>query len=570
MNELLDKLKTLLKDQTEKKLKEKEILLSIAPSFDGVLEFLQKLEYPIQEMRISWLKIKLTLICISACKACIDGEFFNKLYERFDGFDNIDNLQWLIAIISEKISAKQNNNENKESVENTQMHMDDILQHLYQVYISDFAFAKHSTVDNIMIQRFMEGIVDACVSNEKKQKTDIPLSLNTFSQLQTMSTMLKVTRSKDIVSKYAKTALDKMMEQLLTVDESSIALLLLNSQQQYLEYRYKKNNKGKIMMPVSEEQLNEAVTNLNASLVDSVFLQLLAIAEIKLIIEKFVNYASFYLKKVKFTDNGLVYKKNVRIKASYLTKLAEIFEIKNDMREDTSSIKRGLQYFFILCLWKIVGASRTIALTQSSVFKKTLHITLFDDQKDDEKLADNIPRDDPFLLTTKHDELYNEIGIAIVNNQKVAWKDKLKLQHSVFVIGKLFDCSYLNTDKNNKIKPQNLYALTNEILRNNIYKNKVTDTDQRTRITQLLTTLAFNEMPAKFLRYGKSRSLEDIQCIRLMYHFVGVVLSLPKSPFSILFHSPLDYDNGYIVGMPEDQSSQLLKTNAGSAAWLCP
>merc|ERR1712176_1342902 len=55
-----------------------------------------------------------------------------------------------------------------------------------------------------------------------------------------------------------------------------------------------------------------------------------------------------------------------------------------------------------------------------------------------------------------------------------------------------------------------------------------------------------------------------------MYYFIATILSLPKSPFSILFHDPSQYNDCYVAGMPEDEASQLFKALSGSGLWLCP
>ena len=55
--------------------------------------------------------------------------------------------------------------------------------------------------------------------------------------------------------------------------------------------------------------------------------------------------------------------------------------------------------------------------------------------------------------------------------------------------------------------------------------------------------------------------------------YVGLyirILSLPSNPYSLLFHNPLNYTRGYLMGMPEDQSSEIFKTLAGYGVWLCP
>eukprot|EP01084_Bolivina_argentea_P296164 510025_1 len=56
----------------------------------------------------------------------------------------------------------------------------------------------------------------------------------------------------------------------------------------------------------------------------------------------------------------------------------------------------------------------------------------------------------------------------------------------------------------------------------------------------------------------------------MMYHLIGVILSLEENPLSILFHNPIVYNNGYLIGMPEDSSAQLFKTMAHAGVWLCP
>ncbi|ETO01107.1 hypothetical protein RFI_36335, partial [Reticulomyxa filosa] len=63
---------------------------------------------------------------------------------------------------------------------------------------------------------------------------------------------------------------------------------------------------------------------------------------------------------------------------------------------------------------------------------------------------------------------------------------------------------------------------------------------------------------------------DHVLVLRLAWHLVGVVLSLPQSPLSILFHSPKSYQQQYLLAMPEDQSASLLKAMSGHAAWLCP
>ncbi|ETO30662.1 hypothetical protein RFI_06457 [Reticulomyxa filosa] len=73
-----------------------------------------------------------------------------------------------------------------------------------------------------------------------------------------------------------------------------------------------------------------------------------------------------------------------------------------------------------------------------------------------------------------------------------------------------------------------------------------------------------------FKNQNGNATLEHVQIYRLAWHLIGVVLSLPQSPLSILFHNPMAYANQYLLAMPEDQSASLLRAMAGSGAWLCP
>ncbi|ETO17034.1 hypothetical protein RFI_20299, partial [Reticulomyxa filosa] len=101
------------------------------------------------------------------------------------------------------------------------------------------------------------------------------------------------------------------------------------------------------------------------------------------------------------------------------------------------------------------------------------------------------------------------------------------------------------------------------------------------RVKYLLNQLVVSDSDYKFFKNQPSSTArpntktairiqkQHMEILRLGWHLVGVVLSLPVSPLSILFHNPNQYRNAYLLGMPEDQSTVLLKAMSGRVAWSC-
>eukprot|EP01083_Nonionella_stella_P002208 6359_1 len=174
----------------------------------------------------------------------MDGAFLLELYQRFATFDNIENLKWLINTIRSKL------NQIPEII-------NDILQYLYQLFVSDFAFIK--TAQNPQQRaEFLNALIDICSAKADDAQQDdenaISLDLNTSSTRQTISKVLDLTRitpvNEDNDEKDTQTVRNQLSNKIhdaavnLTMDESLLSLFLLSSEEQHLHYKHKKENEG--------------------------------------------------------------------------------------------------------------------------------------------------------------------------------------------------------------------------------------------------------------------------------------------------------------------------------------
>ena len=274
--------------------------------------------------------------------------------------------------------------------------------------------------------------------------------------------------------------------------------------------------------------------------------------------------------------------KQTAIKVKYLQQMANIFAIPQDCDNDKIiAIKKGFQYFLISSFWNsLLGPSRTMLLTKSDGFTKVLGIDIMNEQvenENDEENKDetgnddpnnNIPKDNIFALLSNENSqnIISEIETAMIDKNDINWR--YGMEFIAIMIGSIFNHGYVKkgVDNNHLTK---LLSVNTKISKQ-IADAQIDDNnqDQIRRANCLLTSLARNTMqyPLKF----KDQTLEDIQIIRMMFHLIGVILSLPKSPFSILFHNPILYENGYLIGMPPDQMALLFRMMPGCGVWLCP
>eukprot|EP01083_Nonionella_stella_P275414 935287_1 len=311
----------------------------------------------------------------------MDGQFLEELYQRFAIFDNIQHLQWLINTIRSKL--KQN-----------PAVINDILQYLYQLFVSDFAFIK-TAQDPHQRAEFLAALIDICsIQTDDAQQNDenaISLNLNTFSKQQTISKVLDLTRitpgnngkdAHNVRIQLSNKIHDAMQNK--QMDESLLSLLLLSSEEQHLHYKHKKEYKEKPIPKVKRGTVEAVVKQLNDSFDQEELDQLLAIAHSKLIIYYVVKYMSAtLLAKAKFTEKGLVCKKKTVISIKYFNKLSELFKIPDNCASaNLKCIKKGLQYFLISSLWNsVLGPSRTMLLAKSDFFTQTLNIDIMTEMK---------------------------------------------------------------------------------------------------------------------------------------------------------------------------------------------
>eukprot|EP01083_Nonionella_stella_P272242 923023_1 len=543
-------------------------MLSIASSFDGVFEYLGRNQFvQTRALIVDWKRIHLSLICASACKTKMNSEFIENVYQRFETFDDVNDLEWLIQTMRKKLKDS-----NKD-----EMTANGILQYLYQVFITEFSQCNNN--------EFIQTLLGMCLESEHDIDEDdvISLRLNPFSKLQTLSKILQLIRpdhikedEKEEFKEHEELANVKIRlsavineiaeDQSQSIADNSLVLYLLSCEEQYLYYKYKTENEGKPVAKMPQDKIKDVINRFNESFKGTKLDQLLTIAECKLMIFYFVRFIStiYRKKKVKFTAKGLEHGDRIVVKGEYMETLSQIFQIPmNCDDQHLISIKKGFQYFILSSLWhSVLGPQRAMQLANVDHFAKTLHIDVMTAMKD-------TPHDNPFQLLKAVDAtVYDQLESALTfKNEDINWKDNPK--YIVFVMGALFNHGYIKGGISDAYLTNILTSVRQ--IANNVSQQQIDndDRDQRTRVYRLFNSLCCNSMYAK-LKFKKTKSLEQVQLIRMMYHLIGVVLSLPKSPLSILFHDPSSTNDSYVVGMPDDPASQLFKYFKNCGAWLCP
>jgi hypothetical protein len=146
------------------------------------------------------------------------------------------------------------------------------------------------------------------------------------------------------------------------------------------------------------------------------------------------------------------------------------------------------------------------------------------------------------------------------NSNNVRWSST-KSTHFVHAIGVLFNCIYIQTT--NLPSVTELIPFVTKIIRNLEISGQKAE-----RVQSLLDILIRNTSTIKNIQFHPQRtSLEELLLNRLMFHFIAVVLAVPTNPFALLYHAPQIYQNGYLVGMPENAICKLLKCMEGHGLW---
>ena len=90
------------------------------------------------------------------------------------------------------------------------------------------------------------------------------------------------------------------------------------------------------------------------------------------------------------------------------------------------------------------------------------------------------------------------------------------------------------------------------------------------RIETMIRQLLKNDFGIHNEKHGKLKlnvnksTLKNVQLIRLQWHIIGVLISLPRNPLSELLHNPRSF------GMPENKGNDLFAGMNHYGVWLCP
>eukprot|EP01084_Bolivina_argentea_P097070 174500_1 len=347
------------------------------------------------------------------------------------------------------------------------------LQYLYQIFISDFAFIKKVKDNNHKRNEFLRALVDVCADDNNNI---IPLSLNKFSKFVTLSKILDLTRSNyeemkqehkdnedNIEIEDARNRLSTKIDDITQHDDMDQVLLplyILSAEENYMHHKHKDENKGNMLHKPSKKTIELVVKKFNDSFDKTKLDQLLAIADVKLHIYYICVYISKILsRKGKFKKDGLIYKKKIAINNKYLQTLGTLFKILNNTSNSKKCIQRGLQYFMISSLWNSpLGPSRTMLCSKLNIFTNTLNINMksimnemapeIKENDDDEKelQAENIPKDNPFLLMINKNEktdinMIVDIEKSFKQKKEINYKNNIK--YAVFITSVLFNMGYL-------------------------------------------------------------------------------------------------------------------------------
>jgi hypothetical protein len=165
------------------------LILRASESFEYLLDYLANCDYmQIKKLKLVWLKMKfiaqyLTIMrsVANPDRTSLTQQFVEKAYAKFSSFCELGNLQWLI----EECRG--------------QHRILPVLQHLYQIYISEFAFCRE--VKPAFIQSLIGSNDDRRHGSVHEIVTvygDIGLALNVFSQLETFASILQLVSGSDI------------------------------------------------------------------------------------------------------------------------------------------------------------------------------------------------------------------------------------------------------------------------------------------------------------------------------------------------------------------------------------
>ena len=550
MNRLLEEVQSNLRSSTREAMQQRvQYLLSVSQSFTDVIHYLETLGFDkniVDELRKKWNIIRLATICVSACPKKINNEFVDTLWRRFGDhkFDDLNKVGSLIQSMDQLMA----NDPNK----------DETLQWFCQNYMRYFAFSGMK-VDN----QFTQSLIEVIAEEKDQRDEQLYLKPNTFTKFEIASQFhLACERNHHIRNIVSNTVENGELK-------SVVACLLSRAAEQHLHHNLRSRFTGDELMAPSKTEIKEVTEQLESALESTNKLdQVLAISECKVILHYFIRYLQSILEaKGSIDEEGIKHRGKTYRKASYLREIGKMLIIPNECTPSVRAIKQGLQYFFVSEIWSRGGAQNAIRLISKPVFPRVLAVQLFKDEAGDEqKVPENIPRDDTFLVALAADDQKEaQIKEAFDNAVNGDVRPNIAFQRRFYVhlIGAIFNNGYL---KGGSQRFNNIAPYINEVVAADLNGNA----EAAQRLGTLLTNLLTNNSPDSSFKLKSKRTLEDVQMIRLCLHFLAAILSVPQSPFSRLFHCPHEMKKEYLPGMPEDASMAMLKVFAKCGVWLCP
>ncbi|ETO06491.1 hypothetical protein RFI_30897, partial [Reticulomyxa filosa] len=593
----LECVERLLQETSKEELKKKvDMVISVSSALGNLLQWSNQnskdneLKKKITE---KWNVLKLTLLCIAATNYHIrNDDSSNFIVQTFGAcqFDDFRALNALLEHVKRTISSQDRARSEDQN---------EILQWLVQTYIRTFTLKPVSDSRSIANQNQGEfaGQLALWV-----QGADI-----TFSIKPTQFTKMEIVVHWKIyvyIKKKKKEAHENIRNALVNQAQtckldSEFGVLLVRAQEQFLHFQeaisqttLKQQDKPNVTRYQQLSQLLAQRVNENNML--DIFL---AIAECKV----WVYYLSHYIGSTfdspySYVNEGIEIEsgsnqklvRSVYLTASDCKAIGQLFMVdKTRMGETEWRIRQGLRYYLLIELWRRKGSRASIHLTNkkfSNLFGFSMDVN--EHQASNLNIPKSVPLDDTFrLLEHCGDEKMNEyytqsrdLFTKAIGSNKIEWNWFQQRYFIHFVAGLHFFFIYLFVYKHiyNRATQNKTTGVFNQLYLNKNYKHlqMVSAFTRKIGETHLnIRQQVHRERDSQLTHFQNQKDearLENVQVYRLAWQLIGVILSLPQSPLSILFHDPMAYQNNYLLAMPEDQSALLLQAMAGCGAWLCP
>ncbi|ETO27465.1 hypothetical protein RFI_09668, partial [Reticulomyxa filosa] len=603
-------------------------LASISQAFENIIQWLRKgcRDQDVFEMvDRQWDQLKLSMLCLTTTDYQIQSDrFVDFIKMRFAQcrFDNFQLLKYLVEHIQGLLDRTNLKAENKQ----------EMLQWFVQNYINTFGLRTSivaSDTRHVIDDEFIKQIVEWLLGKD----TEFALKPTVFTKMeiaiQLVALIRRVASNLFVVLCYNEH--QNVRKILVNYAEKSdlngeFAVLLIRAQEQYLHFQ--ETTLRKCLEIQDKPDVNKFVKlsqSLSEKIQSGVLLEvLLLIAECKVWTYYLSHYLGWTMKlPYVYQDDGIKEmwmqgtEKHLKMYLS-LQDCASIGQLYDhcqnaQITDKERKLRQGLGYYLLTELWKHKG-SRAVWYLSSIRFKKLfgfaiqMELGIVEAHRVTNTPCDNIFRLLEYCQDQTLDEKYIEmqqVFTAALQLNQINWP-WFERRYIIHFIAGFFFCAHVCIRVCVRI-----YGLINTTLGvfNELYINKssgkylemiknffgsiikyLPDTlenperchDRVKYLLSQLIALSFFQLIKTFLFLlatgdcdctvfkNTTASLENVQLYRLAWHFLGTVLSLPQSPFSILFHNPKTFTNQYLVAMPEDQSASLLQAMAGLGAWLCP